>query len=482
MQHVPKILLVEDDPIIATQVRKAFAQSSHLDVASSVAQARKKTEENSYDIFLLDRHLSDGLGTSLISEIRVHHPTSAILVMTSDPNESSVREALSAGATDYIIKTPYLASELQTRIFIARQRIALERRCKQAEMSANKTNAVAMIGNKDTLGYVKEFVSAYGPSDVNILISGETGTGKELIARSLNQFAADRSRPFIAVNCGAIAPNLVESELFGHVRGAFTGAITDRIGKIEEANNGDLFLDEIGELPLEIQAKLLRVLELGQFSRTGENRIRTSRFRIIAATHRNLKEMISKGTFREDLYYRLACGQISTIPLRDRKQDLPELIRYFAKNYGMHDSSIAAELIDAALNYNWPGNIRELKNAVNRAAVLAKARGDFKLRPEDLGVSQTTTTPEPRSTLEEPRSQDCPLDASTFKRAMKSLERKLIDRAIRENNGNLMKAGNAIGMHLSTLYRKVAEHEKVADFLAKASKPLENPNEVHTHH
>lgn len=466
MQYGTPILLVEDDPIVTTQIRKAFAQSAQVDTASSVAEARKKTEKNTYDVFLLDRHLPDGLGTSLISEIRAQHPASAILVMTSDPHESSVREALHAGATDYVIKSSQIASELQTRIFIAKQRLALERRCQQAERSANESASVAMIGNQDTLAYIKEFVSAYGPSEVNILITGETGTGKELIARSLNQFSYDRSRPFVALNCGAIAANLVESELFGHIRGAFTGAITDRVGKIEEANNGDLFLDEIGELSLEIQAKLLRVIETGQFSRTGENRIRTSHFRIIAATHRNLKDMVQKGTFREDLYYRLACGQIGTIPLRDRKQDLSELIKYFAKQHFKHEPSIDSTLIETAMNYRWPGNIRELRNAVSRAAVLAKARGDLNLRAEDLGVSgaegfkKNAIIPAADAALQHSLQ---PLGASEFKNAIKALERDLINRAIRENNGNLMKAGNAIGVHLSTLYRKLAEHEKVDD-------------------
>lgn len=483
-------LLIEDDSIIATQTRKTLEPTIKVDIATSIAQAKNRIESTSYDIFIIDRHLTDGLGTSLIAEIRAQHPLAAILMMTADPNELSIKEALAAGATDYVIKSPHVAHELKTRILIARQRIQLERRCKKAEMNANESLRSEMVGSKETLFQINEFIEAYGPSDANVLITGETGTGKELIARAINRAARDPSRPFIAVNCGAIAASLVESELFGHVRGSFTGAVTDRIGKIEEAHNGDLFLDEIGELAPEIQAKLLRVIELGTFSRTGENRVRTSRLRIIAATHRNLKEMIAKGLFREDLYYRLACGEICTIPLRDRKTDLAELITHFMKMNGATSRANIASITEAATNYDWPGNIRELRNAISRAAVLCKARGDRFLKAEDLGIESSKKTKPPSAqqadearSFAEAAAPTQPLNEARFRSSIRTFEHDLIARAIRENQGSLMKTSHAIGMHLSTLYRKVAElGTETPAIKPKNSKALEKIANRSTNH
>lgn len=458
MTQTLQTLLVEDDATFAQVIQRSLFQKLKIKWAKDLQTARRLLSEDTFDLVLLDKHLPDGLGTQLIPEIRMSHPRAAILVLTADRLDESVSDALASGASDYLHKTEYLSSDLLGRILVAQQRVALERRLAKAEKIASEKLKAELVGSSDSMNTLRESIAVFGPQNVGVLVTGETGTGKELVARALNRACGDLSRSFVAINCGAIPKDLIESELFGHKKGAFTGAVSDRAGRIEEANGGDLFLDEIGDLPVELQVKLLRVLDSGEYYRVGDDKIRHSSFRVIGATNKFLRDLIDQGEFREDLYFRIACAELETTPLRARSEDIPALVDHFLKLEEGSRFNVEEDAIHWMKSEPWPGNVRELENVVKRGLALAKARGSTLLTLADLQSpkSRRTQTESPTSARPGLRISSPPT-ASGFDRHLEAAKRDYLQKTLHHFGGNLLQTAAALGMHLSTLYRQLSE-------------------------
>lgn len=315
-----------------------------------------------------------------------------------------------------------------------------------------------LIGTGPQIGRLKENIKLVAKSDLAVLIMGETGTGKELVARSIHAYSRRSDKPLIYVNCAALPESIAESELFGHRKGSFTGAIQDRMGKFEVANNGTLFLDEIGELPLSIQAKLLRAIQEGEIQRVGDDRPRKVDVRVIAATNRNLEEEIQKGTFRSDLYHRLNVYPLLTPPLRDHLQDIPLLTGFFCDAYqrrlGSKPFRLSETSIDKLSKYDWPGNVRELKNIISRATLhasqenLSQAKSVILIEPKHLFLPSVESSDPIKKQINRPGKKDYP----TLQEALTSLKKELILDAVKRHDGNWARAAQELGLHRSNLY------------------------------
>ena len=378
-----RILVVEDEKIIRQAVKRLLERQGHEIFEADSLHVAKELTFSDYDMIISDLRLPGGNGTELI-ELAGDTP---VLIMTSYASLRSAVDAMKLGAVDYIAK-PFDHEEML---------LTVERILKQRNLS--RTNEVlqhevakeypvtGIIGSSLLMQKLFSKISKVAPTDATVLIQGESGTGKELVARALHTQSRRKDAPMISVNCAAIPESLIESELFGHEKGAFTGAATLRLGLVEAADGGTLFLDEIGELPLEAQARLLRVLQEGEIRRVGSVQSRKVDVRLIAATHRNLKELASKAEFREDLYYRLNVLELHLPPLRARGQDVMELAEFMLKRSCEKMNRGTMILTDASrqaiLQYQWPGNVRELENAIERAVILAD---DDEITPENMAI------------------------------------------------------------------------------------------------
>jgi two-component system response regulator HydG len=378
-----RILVVEDEKIIRQAVKRLLERQGHEIFEADSLHAAKELTFSDYDMIISDLRLPGGNGTELI-ELAGETP---VLIMTSYASLRSAVDAMKLGAVDYIAK-PFDHEEML---------LTVERILKQRNLS--RTNEVlqdevakeypvtGIIGSSQLMNNLFSKISKVAPTDATVLIQGESGTGKELVARALHTQSRRKDAPMISVNCAAIPESLIESELFGHEKGAFTGAATLRLGLVEAADGGTLFLDEIGELPLEAQARLLRVLQEGEIRRVGSVQSRKVDVRLIAATHRNLKELASKAEFREDLYYRLNVLELHLPPLRARGRDVMELAEFMLQRSCEKMNRSTMLLTDASRQaisqYQWPGNVRELENAIERAVILAD--GDD-ITPENMAI------------------------------------------------------------------------------------------------
>lgn len=381
-----KILIVEDEAIIRMALRKLL-QRHDYDVreAGSVKEALNKHNVDAMDLIISDLRLPGELGTEMINAAQT-----PVLIMTSYASLRSAVDAMRMGAVDYIAK-PFDHDEMVATI----ARILDENTDDQPADKNEATNNNAMIGNSPIMLSLYKRISQVGPTAATVLINGETGTGKELTAKALHHASQRAEQKLVSINCAAIPENLIESELFGHVKGSFTGADSDREGLIVAANGGSLFLDEIGELPMEAQARLLRVLQEGEVRPVGSVDTRKVDVRLIAATHRDLGQRCKEGLFREDLYFRLNVIQLQIPPLRDRGDDIlhlaRELIARFSETYQKPALDFSEEAIDAIMQYPWPGNVRELENAIQRALILCEA-GDV-ITPSLLSLETTSSAP-----------------------------------------------------------------------------------------
>ncbi len=365
-----RILIVEDEPIIRSSLRRLLERHRFdVDETSSVEEARLKPI-SSYDLIISDLRLPGDEGTAMINladEIPV-------LIMTSYASVESAVEAMKKGAADYIAK-PFNHDEMIITVnrILEQRKLALQNKLLKRELLHCYPD-IGMIGDSEPMQEVYSKIHKVAPTDATSLILGESGTGKELVARALHKSSPRNNAPFITVNCAAIPDNLIESELFGHEKGAFTGAHETHIGLIEAADGGTLFLDEIGELPLEAQARLLRVLQEKEIRRVGSNQSRIVDVRLIAATNRDLKQRVDEGTFRGDLYYRLNVMEIELPPLRERGNDIialaTHLLQKSCANLNRNLMHLSADARDALMAYHWPGNVRELENVIERAVIL----------------------------------------------------------------------------------------------------------------
>jgi two-component system response regulator HydG len=376
-----RILVVEDEKIIRQAVKRLLERQDHEIFEAESLYIAKELNFSDYDLIISDLRLPGGNGTELI-ELAGETP---VLIMTSYASLRSAVDAMKLGAVDYIAK-PFDHEEMLLTV----ERILIQHGRNNSVLQDNTAKefpATGIIGSSQLMKNLFTKISKVAPTDATVLIQGESGTGKELVARALHNQSRRKDAPMISVNCAAIPESLIESELFGHEKGAFTGAAALRLGLVEAADGGTLFLDEIGELPLEAQARLLRVLQEGEIRRVGSVQSRKVDVRLIAATHRNLKELASKAEFREDLYYRLNVLELHLPPLRARGQDVMELAEFILQRSCEKMNRSSMLLTHASrqtiLQYQWPGNVRELENAIERAVILAD---DDEITPENMAI------------------------------------------------------------------------------------------------
>lgn len=371
----PRILVVDDDESLrrVTQVQLEQAGFS-TQIAADGNEALAALQKTPAQLVITDLKMPGMSGLELLRRIRADYPEVVVVVITAYGTVESAVEAMRAGAYDYITK-PVHAEELELVSKRALQHLQLleENRALRSSLDA-KYGFENIIGRSRSLLYILDMAARAAQTDATVLIHGETGTGKELLAKAVHFNSSRREKPFVTINSGAIPKDLLESELFGHVKGSFTGAVAHRTGKVETADGGTLFLDEIGEMPLELQVKLLRLIQQGEIEKVGAPTSSTVDVRVIAATHRNLEAMIEDGTFREDLYYRLSVIPLELPPLRERLDDIPQLVQHFfakaKRKHGREDLVLPISLLPYFSNYRWPGNIRELENIVERLVVL----------------------------------------------------------------------------------------------------------------
>jgi two-component system response regulator HydG len=457
-----KILIVDDEEPVRRFLVSAFRNEDfEIDQAGSVPEAKDLLVRGIYDLVITDLKMDPGgSGMELLQFMKGTSPQTEVMMMTGFASVDIAVEAMKQGACDFITK-PASRDEL-----LQRAKNALNRQRLEKEVAFLRTEFHRQFGLDNIIGESKELNSILdtsrrvAPSESTVLITGETGTGKELVAKALHTLSRRANKPFVSVNCAAFPEHLLESELFGHVKGAFTGATTSRKGLIEEASGGTFFLDEVGTMPLNVQAKLLRVLEDRTIRRIGENKTVTVDIRIVAATNQDLATAIAEREFREDLYYRLNVVSIHVPPLRARRSDIPLLAEHFLNQYRTRDSKeirgIAPEAMRLLLAYEYPGNVRELKHIIEQAVAMSLdplITADM-LPPQVRGAVQRMSEPD----IEEPGES---IIEPTSKRRLKALderERELILEAIGRNEGNLERAAKDLGISRVTLWRRMKKY------------------------
>ncbi|MGZ8209784.1 MAG: sigma-54-dependent transcriptional regulator [Burkholderiales bacterium] len=371
-----RILIVDDEEIVIRSSTRILAGSGYdLETARDGAEALQKIAAGQYDVVVLDIMMPKVDGVEVLQRLKESHPDIEVIMFTGLAEIDTAVKCMKLGAFDYISK-PFEPEEL--KVSVAR---ALERRRLLEENQTLKTAVSAkyrldnIVGSSPRMQQVYRLISQCAATNTTVLITGESGTGKELIARAIHHNSLRRDKPFVPVDCNALSENLLESELFGHVKGSFTGAVTNKRGMFDVADGGTLFLDEIGNIGLSTQAKLLRVIQEREYRAVGDTRTQAANFRLVAATNKDLKAMIADGTFRDDLYYRINVFPIESPPLRERREDIPSLAFHFLKEYsqelGKKVDEISEGALNVLLNYPWPGNVRELENTIHRAVLLA---------------------------------------------------------------------------------------------------------------
>jgi DNA-binding NtrC family response regulator len=373
------ILIVEDEETLRESIKRIFLKEGYIvDSAGSAEEALELAEDNLYDIIITDIILPGMDGLEMLERVKEINPEQIFIVITAYASIDTAVKALRLGAYDYIMK-PIIHEEIKqvVRNAMTEKALKTENRLLKQELSL-KYDFSRVIGESKQIKSVLEEIKKVADSKSNILILGETGTGKELFARVIHHNSSRADMPFVPINCSAIPENLLESELFGHIKGAFTGAVSNKKGLIEEADGGTVFLDEIGDLPSAFQVKLLRVLEDQMIRPVGSTKFREVDIRFITATNKNLSEAVKEGRFREDLYYRINVITLEIPPLRERKEDIPLLIEYYlnkyTKDFGKEDKVITPDALSLLVGYRWPGNIRELQNVLERAVLISDGK------------------------------------------------------------------------------------------------------------
>ena len=485
------VLIIDDEKDVHYSFRRLL-EKEPLEILSAESgdEGIRLARKHHPDLIVMDIRMGQQSGLDTLKELRQMNPKQVVVMMTAYGTSQTAIEAMKRGAYDYVLK-PFDIPQLKVLLFEA---LAAARAMKQIVAFPTKLNAEessqTIVGNSPAMQQVYKLIGQVAPTSTTILITGESGTGKELVARAIYQNGSRVNKPFIAINCAAIPENLLESELFGHEKGAFTGALAQRIGKFEQCDGGTLFLDEIGDMPLTTQTKILRVLQEGEISRVGNNQSIKTDVRIIAATNKDLWQAVQRKEFREDLFYRLNVVRVNLPPLRERSTDIPILVAYFINKFRLKQptgpSQIADEALAAIQRSSWPGNVRELENCIQRAMVLASgntitlanlpeeiARGHRSSAPaaalaesaRPVFSAAVPASPEPATPSgTEPGKADLARAVETlfhFARSDKQLkllpaaERELIVRALAETSGNQVQAAKLLGVTRATLRKRV---------------------------
>jgi DNA-binding NtrC family response regulator len=453
----PRVLVVDDDPDILTAARLLLRRTAEsVDAERRGDAALARLAATSYDVVLLDMNLTGGRrdgkeGFELLERVREIDPAVAVVLMTAFGGVPVAVEAMKRGATDFVLK-PWQNEKLVATVMagtsLTRSRRTVARLSTQNEalVAASEPVGNAMLGRAPAMLDLFRLIDRAAPTGVNVLILGESGTGKELVARAIHRRSKRADHPFISVDLGAVAESLFEAELFGHKKGAYTDAKTDRLGRMVASSGGTLFLDEIGNLPLYLQRKLLTVLERSEVVPVGGDKSVPIDLRLVSATNVPPSELGKESVFRQDLLYRINTVELTLPPLRDRREDVGLLAEHFigiyAKKYNMPRRRLSAAGLTALENYRWPGNVRELRHAIERATVLAAGTeftpSDFPILTPSGGAAAT-------------------VDADTYN--LDELERRVIRRALADHTGNISKAASALGLTRAALYRRMEKHE-----------------------
>ncbi len=444
-----RLLLVDDEaPLRAILEKRLTRRGLEVDTAEGGASARERLRENHYDVALLDLAMPDIDGITLLREIRADWPGVECIMLTGQGTIETAIEAMKLGAYDYLEK-PGKVEQMELIIrkaaeksALARENLALRRTVETQHRQMN------MVGECEAIAQLRKLIADAAPTDATVLIEGESGSGKELVAHAIYQLSQRKAGPYLAINCGALHESLLEAELFGHVKGAFTGADATRAGVFEACDGGTLFIDEVGEMAPQVQVRFLRVLDRGQFQRVGESTTRRADVRILAATNRNLQADVETGRFRQDLYYRLNVFRIEVPPLRERIEDIPLLAEHFLRDGGTsmtRNVQLTPEATKVLLQHDWPGNVRELANVVERAAIVCE---DGLITPDDLPpeVQDAARRAPPARTN---RDADQTLEA---------IERQHIAQAMEHEGGNKTRAAARLGISTRNLYRKLERY------------------------
>jgi DNA-binding NtrC family response regulator len=442
MNGKPHILIVDDELSVRDSLTRWFEEDGFVvDSAAGANEALQKMQEARWDIVLLDIRMPGMDGMELQQRLNQLDHGATVIFITAYATVDTAVQALKAGAFDYVTKPvdpDHLSHIVQNAL---RQRQLQNQNERLQDQISEMARAEEIVGEAPGMHGVFEMIHTVARTDTTVMIRGESGTGKELVARAIHGNSSRRYFPIVTVTCGAMNAGVLESELFGHERGAFTGAQYRRKGKLELADGGTLFLDEIGNIDMKTQMDLLRVLETKQFTRVGGNNVITVDFRVICATHRDLEKAVADGSFREDLYYRLNVFTIFVPPLRERKTDIPLLANHFvsrlARTRGMTPVKVSPEAMDALVRYDWPGNVRELENAIERAMVIGKPPA---IRPEDLPFQVLGKGSQPSSG------------------SLASIERSHVLHVLEEQNWNISRSAEILKIDRATLYHKIEKY------------------------
>jgi DNA-binding NtrC family response regulator len=442
-----RILIVDDEDIVLRSCARILSGDPYeVESVLDPQEALRRIEENGYDVVVLDIMMPHIDGLQVLQHVKERHPDVDVIMMTGLSQIQTAVKAMKLGAFDYLPK-PFDPDELKMVVdrALERQRLLRENRVLKSE-AGSRYRFENIVGASPRMQAVYRLIAQCAPTNCTVLVTGESGTGKEMVARAIHYNSLRKDQPFVAVDCNTLSENLLESELFGHVKGAFTGAVSNKRGMFDMANGGTLFLDELGNIPLSTQAKLLRVIQEHEFKAVGDTRTQSTNVRLIAATNCDLKAMVAEGTFREDLYYRVNVFPIEVPPLRERRDDIAALAFHFLKVFCQELGKPVPKVSDGALsllvNHPWPGNVRELQNAVQRAVILSQ---DDVIRQAHLASILDSA---PRSDIEVPRTSEelKRIKKIAREKSVEDIEKLFVQETLKRNVWNVTRSAEAAGM------------------------------------
>jgi len=451
-----RILVVDDEEVVLASCRRALGNGERVvETASSGTEALKKIEEAHYDVILLDIKMPDLDGLEVLQRVKESHPDIEVVMVTGLSQIETAVRSMKLGAFDYVPK-PFDPDELAVVV----DRALEHRRLLQENVSlksavGSKYRFENIIGASPRMQEVFRLVAQCAPTNTTVLITGESGTGKELIARAIHYNSLRKDKPIVPVDCMSLSENLLESELFGHVKGAFTGAIVNKRGLLEVAEGGSVFLDEVGNIPLSIQAKLLRVIQEREFKAVGDTRTQSANIRLICATNRDLRTMVAEGSFRDDLFYRINIFPIRVPALRERREDIPALAFHFLKSCSAEIGKTVTRFSDDAMSlltsHDWPGNVRELENAVHRAVILASGDVVRKAHLAGLGAQPAGAAPKTGEELKK-------IKKAAREKSVEAIEKAFVLDALKRNDWNVTRSAEETGMQRANFQALMKKH------------------------